>query len=177
MSPRGTGKTQLATGLAIRACQAGHQVLFATAAHCNRCSNVVTSPACRDGVPAIREVMMATLRRPRPSHRRAHAWKAPWKHRAAMTCAFWASVHPGGQSVQRVRTMRRPALFKSACPGPIATAQLSKVQQAVGPAGVHTGRFELVRRALTKDAHATCPTGRYDETELHHFARCLNSVR
>ena len=27
----GTGKTHLATGLAIRACQAGHRVLFATA--------------------------------------------------------------------------------------------------------------------------------------------------
>ncbi|TDO56669.1 IstB-like ATP binding protein [Kribbella sp. VKM Ac-2571] len=30
--PPGTGKTHLATGLAIRACQAGHRVLFATAA-------------------------------------------------------------------------------------------------------------------------------------------------
>jgi hypothetical protein len=29
--PAGTGKTHLATGLAIRACQAGHRVLFATA--------------------------------------------------------------------------------------------------------------------------------------------------
>jgi DNA replication protein DnaC len=29
---RETGKTHLATGLAIRACQAGHRVLFATAA-------------------------------------------------------------------------------------------------------------------------------------------------
>src|SRR5438034_7153442 len=29
--PPGTGKTHLATGLAIRACQAGHRVLFATA--------------------------------------------------------------------------------------------------------------------------------------------------
>ena len=28
----GTGKTHLAIGLAIRACQAGHRVLFATAA-------------------------------------------------------------------------------------------------------------------------------------------------
>lgn len=28
----GTGKTHLATGIAIRACQAGHRVLFATAA-------------------------------------------------------------------------------------------------------------------------------------------------
>jgi DNA replication protein DnaC len=32
--PTGTGKTHLATGLAIRACQAGHRVLFATAASC-----------------------------------------------------------------------------------------------------------------------------------------------
>ena len=30
--PPGTGKTHLATGIAIRACQAGHRVLFATAA-------------------------------------------------------------------------------------------------------------------------------------------------
>ena len=30
--PPGTGKTHLAIGLAIRACQAGHRVLFATAA-------------------------------------------------------------------------------------------------------------------------------------------------
>ena len=32
LGPPGTGKTHLATGLAIRACQAGHRVLFATAA-------------------------------------------------------------------------------------------------------------------------------------------------
>lgn len=31
-APPGTGKTHLAVGLAIRACQAGHRVLFATAA-------------------------------------------------------------------------------------------------------------------------------------------------
>jgi DNA replication protein DnaC len=31
LGPRGTGKTHLATGIAIRACQAGHRVLFATA--------------------------------------------------------------------------------------------------------------------------------------------------
>jgi len=31
LGPPGTGKTRLATGLAIRACQAGHRVLFATA--------------------------------------------------------------------------------------------------------------------------------------------------
>jgi hypothetical protein len=30
LGPPGTGKTHLATGLAIRACQAGHRVLFAT---------------------------------------------------------------------------------------------------------------------------------------------------
>src|SRR6266567_1776254 len=30
-APPGTGKTHLATGMAIRACQAGHRVLFATA--------------------------------------------------------------------------------------------------------------------------------------------------
>lgn len=33
LGPPGTAKTHLATGLAIRACQAGHRVLFATAAH------------------------------------------------------------------------------------------------------------------------------------------------
>jgi DNA replication protein DnaC len=32
LGPPGTGKTHLAAGLAIRACQAGHRVLFATAA-------------------------------------------------------------------------------------------------------------------------------------------------
>jgi DNA replication protein DnaC len=32
LGPPGTGKTHLATGLAIRACQAGHRLLFATAA-------------------------------------------------------------------------------------------------------------------------------------------------
>jgi DNA replication protein DnaC len=32
LGPPGTGKTHLATGIAIRACQAGHRVLFATAA-------------------------------------------------------------------------------------------------------------------------------------------------
>jgi DNA replication protein DnaC len=31
LGPPGTGKAHLATGLAIRACQAGHRVLFATA--------------------------------------------------------------------------------------------------------------------------------------------------
>lgn len=31
LGPPGTGKTHIATGLAIRACQAGHRVLFATA--------------------------------------------------------------------------------------------------------------------------------------------------
>jgi DNA replication protein DnaC len=32
LGPPGTGKTHLATGVAVRACQAGHRVLFATAA-------------------------------------------------------------------------------------------------------------------------------------------------
>ena len=32
LGPPGTGKTHLAIGIAIRACQAGHRVLFATAA-------------------------------------------------------------------------------------------------------------------------------------------------
>jgi DNA replication protein DnaC len=32
LGPPGTGKTHLATGIAVRACQAGHRVLFATAA-------------------------------------------------------------------------------------------------------------------------------------------------
>ena len=33
LGPPGTGKTQLATGLAIKACRAGHRVEFATAHH------------------------------------------------------------------------------------------------------------------------------------------------
>ena len=36
LGPPGTGKTHLATGLAIRACQAGHRVLFATASRMGR---------------------------------------------------------------------------------------------------------------------------------------------
>ena len=32
LGPPGTGKTHLATGISIRACQGGHRVLFATAA-------------------------------------------------------------------------------------------------------------------------------------------------
>ena len=36
LGPPGTGKTHLATGLAIRACQAGHRVLFATAVRVGR---------------------------------------------------------------------------------------------------------------------------------------------
>ena len=36
LGPPGTGKTHLATGLAIRACQAGHRVLFATASAVGR---------------------------------------------------------------------------------------------------------------------------------------------
>jgi DNA replication protein DnaC len=32
LAPPGTGKSHLATGLGIRACQAGHRVAFATAA-------------------------------------------------------------------------------------------------------------------------------------------------
>jgi hypothetical protein len=34
LGPPGTGKTHLAIGLAMRACQAGHRVMFATAAGC-----------------------------------------------------------------------------------------------------------------------------------------------
>jgi DNA replication protein DnaC len=34
LGPPGTGKTHLAIGLGIRACQAGHRVLFATASQC-----------------------------------------------------------------------------------------------------------------------------------------------
>ncbi len=41
LGPPGTGKTHLATGLAIRACQAGHRVAFATA------SSAPSESACR----------------------------------------------------------------------------------------------------------------------------------
>jgi DNA replication protein DnaC len=37
LGPPGTGKTHLAIGLAIQACQAGHRVLFATASQWDRC--------------------------------------------------------------------------------------------------------------------------------------------
>ena len=45
LGPPGTGKTHLATGLAIRACQAGHRVLFATAANGSTGSPTPTTPA------------------------------------------------------------------------------------------------------------------------------------
>ena len=49
LGPPGTGKTHLATGLAIRACQAGHRVLFATASRSGSpASPTPTTPApCR----------------------------------------------------------------------------------------------------------------------------------
>ena len=45
LGPPGTGKTHLAIGLAIRACQAGHRVLFATAANGSTGSPTPTTPA------------------------------------------------------------------------------------------------------------------------------------
>ena len=45
LGPPGTGKTHLAIGLAIRACQAGHRVLFATAASGSTGSPTPTTPA------------------------------------------------------------------------------------------------------------------------------------
>ena len=48
LGPPGTGKTHLATGLAIRACQAGHRVLFATAAEwVDRLATAHHTAACR----------------------------------------------------------------------------------------------------------------------------------
>ncbi len=48
LGPPGTGKTHLATGLAIRACQAGHRVLFATPQSGSTGSPSPTTPAgCR----------------------------------------------------------------------------------------------------------------------------------
>jgi DNA replication protein DnaC len=48
LGPPGTGKTHLATGLAIRACQAGHRVQFATAAEwVARLADAHTAGACR----------------------------------------------------------------------------------------------------------------------------------
>ena len=44
LGPPGTGKTHLAIGLAIRACQAGHRVLFATAANGSPASPTPTTP-------------------------------------------------------------------------------------------------------------------------------------
>ena len=45
LGPPGTGKTHLAIGLAIRACQAGHRVLFATASEWVARSPRPTTPA------------------------------------------------------------------------------------------------------------------------------------
>ena len=48
LGPPGTGKTHLATGLAIRACQAGHRGAFATAAGWSPASPKPTTPGgCR----------------------------------------------------------------------------------------------------------------------------------
>jgi DNA replication protein DnaC len=48
LGPPGTGKTHLATGIAIRACQAGHRVQFATAAEwVARLADAHTAGACR----------------------------------------------------------------------------------------------------------------------------------
>ena len=53
LGPPGTGKTMLATGLGIKACQAGHRVLFATAAAGPTSSPPPTAPAaCRPRSPA-----------------------------------------------------------------------------------------------------------------------------
>jgi DNA replication protein DnaC len=49
LGPPGTGKTHLAIGLAIRACQAGHRVLFATASEW-----VARLAEARRGVDAVR---------------------------------------------------------------------------------------------------------------------------
>ncbi len=52
LGPPGTGKTHLATGLAIRACQAGHGVLFATAAQwVTRLADAHTSGRLQDELP------------------------------------------------------------------------------------------------------------------------------
>ncbi len=48
LGPPGTGKTHLATGLAIRACQAGHRVLFNTAsAWVTHLADVHHNPPCQ----------------------------------------------------------------------------------------------------------------------------------
>jgi DNA replication protein DnaC len=48
LGPPGTGKTHLATGLAIRACQAGHRVLFATATEwVTRLAEAITPAGCK----------------------------------------------------------------------------------------------------------------------------------
>ena len=53
LGPPGTGKTHLATGIAIRACQAGHRVLFATASEwVDRLATPTTTAACRTSCDA-----------------------------------------------------------------------------------------------------------------------------
>ncbi len=62
LGPPGTGKTHLATGIAIRACQAGHRVQFATAAEwvarladAHHAGRLQTEPV-RDLVPSLTTV-------------------------------------------------------------------------------------------------------------------------
>jgi len=53
LGPPGTGKTHLAIGLSIRACQAGHRVLFATAAEwVDRLGQATTPASCTRSSPA-----------------------------------------------------------------------------------------------------------------------------
>ncbi len=73
LGPPGTGKTHLATGLAIRACQAGHGVLFATAAQWVTASPTPTPAAgCKTSSPA----------RPLPAARRRRGRLHPVRARS-----------------------------------------------------------------------------------------------
>ena len=85
LGPPGTGKTHLATGIAIRACQAGHRVAFATAAewvarladahHAGRLQPALPRPAM---VPRLHHAMSASRPRRRlPTLRRTRRHQRP----------------------------------------------------------------------------------------------------
>jgi DNA replication protein DnaC len=84
LGPPGTGKTHLAIGLGIRACQAGHRVLFATAAgwvarlaeaHAQGRPQPELTRLGRYPLLVVDEVAIARSRRRRPTY--SSSWSAP----------------------------------------------------------------------------------------------------
>ena len=85
LGPPGTGKTHLAIGLGIRACQAGHRVLFATAAGWSTCWPTPTPPVASrpswSGLAATR-CWSSTRSATSPSSRRPPICSSSWSRPA-----------------------------------------------------------------------------------------------